>query len=73
MKSQEPRTTYLWNGVATSSSPFQSLFHDDEDVAPPKPFLRGQCPDAPKPDTTSESSEPYPPVTASAAQTHWMT
>jgi hypothetical protein len=24
------------NGVATSSSPFQSLSHGDEDIAPPK-------------------------------------
>jgi hypothetical protein len=29
------------NGVATSSSPFQTLSEGDEDIAAPKPFQRG--------------------------------
>jgi len=30
-----------WNGVATSSSPFQGLSRGDEDIAAPKRFPKG--------------------------------
>lgn len=34
-------TAPAWNGVPTSSSPFQSLSQGDEDIASPKPFPKG--------------------------------
>ena len=36
-----PDTAPIWNGVATSSSPFQSLSRGDEDIAAPKPLSQG--------------------------------
>jgi hypothetical protein len=37
----KPESAAAGNGVATSSSPFQSLFRGDEDIAAPKPFQKG--------------------------------
>ena len=51
-------TTPAPNGVATSSSPFRSLSHGDEDIAAPKHFPQGASQDGPDGFPPGEGTRP---------------
>ena len=47
------------NGVATSSSPFQSLLQGDEDIASPQPFPKGAASRCARPIQGNTAHQPY--------------